>query len=83
MPYIGQKVPGSYQAIKAVQRFNGDGSDTTFTLNTTVSSVQDVLVSVDGVVQDTAVHYCHHSSFSFWGGCLPLLCPRSRLRRRP
>ena len=44
MPYIGQKVPGSYQATKAVQRFNGDGSDTTFTLTTTVSSVQDVLV---------------------------------------
>ena len=56
MPYIGQKVPGSYQSIKAVQRFNGDGSDTTFTLNTTVSSVQDVLVSVDGVVQDTAAY---------------------------
>ena len=56
MPYIGQKVPGSYQATKAVQRFNGDGSDTTFTLTTTVSSVQDVLVSVDGVVQDTAAY---------------------------
>ena len=56
MPYIGQKVPGSYQATKAVQRFNGDGSDTTFTLNTTVSSMQDVLVSVDGVVQDTAAY---------------------------
>ena len=27
MPYIGQKVPGSYQATKAVQRFNGDGSN--------------------------------------------------------
>ena len=56
MPNIGQKVPGSYQATKAVQRFNGDGSDTTFTLTTTVSSVQDVLVSVDGVVQDTAAY---------------------------
>ena len=53
MPYIGQKVPGSYQATKAVQRFNGDNSTTTFTLTTTVCSVQDVLVSVDGVVQDT------------------------------
>jgi hypothetical protein len=53
MPYIGQKVPGSYQATKAVQRFNGDNSTTTFTLTTAVSSVQDVLVSVDGVVQDT------------------------------
>ena len=56
MPYIGQKVPGSYQATKAVQRFNGDGSDTTFTLTTTVSSVQDVLVSVDAVVQDTSAY---------------------------
>ncbi len=53
MPYIGQKVPGYYQATKAVQRFNGDNSTTTFTLTTAVSSVQDVLVSVDGVVQDT------------------------------
>ena len=57
MPYIGQKVPGSYQAIKAVQRFNGAGIDTTFTLNTTVSSVQDVLVSVDGVVQEPTGAY--------------------------
>ena len=56
MPYIGQKVPGSYQAIKAVQRFNGDGSDTTFTLTTTVPSVQDALASVDGVIQDTAAY---------------------------
>ena len=56
MPYIGQKGPGSYQATKAVQRFNGDGSDTTFTLTTTVSSVQDVLVSFDGVVQDVGRH---------------------------
>jgi len=56
MPYIGQQVPGSYQATKAVQRFDGDNSTTTFTLTTTVSSVQDVLVSVDGVVQDTAAY---------------------------
>ena len=55
MPYIGQQVPGSYQSTKAVQRFNGDGSDTTFTLTTTVSSVQDVLVSVDGVVVNVNV----------------------------
>jgi hypothetical protein len=56
MPYIGQKVPGSYQATKAVQRFNGDGSDTTFTLTTTVSSVQDVLVSVDWCCTRTLQH---------------------------
>jgi len=56
MPYIGQQVPGLYQATKAVQRFNGDGSDTTFTLTTTVASAQDVLVSVNNVVQDTAAY---------------------------
>ena len=54
MPYIGKDVATAYQSTTAVQRFNGDGSDTTFTLTTAVSSVQDVLVSVDGVVQDTA-----------------------------
>ena len=56
MPYIGKDVPTAYQSTTAVQRFNGDGSDTTFTLTTAVSSVQDVLVSVDGVVQDTAAY---------------------------
>ena len=56
MPYLGEKVPANFQSVPAVQRFNGDGSDTTFTLNTTVSSVQDVLVSVDGVIQDSAAY---------------------------
>jgi len=56
MAYQGNKPAVNYQAVKAVQRFNGDGSDTTFTLTTAVSSVQDVLVSVDGVVQDTAAY---------------------------
>ena len=44
MPYIGQQVPGSYQATKAVQRFNGDGSDTTFTLTTPVRPAQKILL---------------------------------------
>ena len=56
MPYIGQDVPTAYQSTTAVQRFNGDGSDTTFTLTTDVSSVQEVRVSVDGVVQDTSAY---------------------------
>ena len=56
MPYIGQDVPTAYQRTTAVQRFNGDVSDTTFTLTTAVNSVQDVLVSVDGVVQDTSAY---------------------------
>ena len=53
MPYIGKEPVSRFQDIPAVQRFNGDGSDTTFTLNRTVSEVQDILVSVDGVIQDT------------------------------
>ena len=56
MPFIGKAPVTTFEATTAVQRFNGDGSDTTFTLSRTVSSVQDVLVSVDGVVQDTSAY---------------------------
>ena len=50
MAFIGVSPVTNFETTTAVQRFNGDGSDTTFTLSRTVSSVQDVLVSVDGVV---------------------------------
>ena len=56
MPFIGKSPVTTFEATTAVQRFNGDGSDTTFTLSRSVSSVQDVLVSVDGVVQDTSAY---------------------------
>ena len=56
MPYIGKDVATAYQSTTAVQRFNGDGSDTTFALGRTISNVQDILVSVDGVVQDSAAY---------------------------
>ena len=56
MPFIGKAPVTTFEATTAVQRFNGDGSDTTFTLSRTVSLVQDVLVSVDGVVQDTSAY---------------------------
>ena len=56
MPYIGNEVPAHFQASPAVVRFNGDNSDTTFALGRTVGSVQDILVSVDGVVQDSAAY---------------------------
>ena len=56
MPYIGNEVPAHFQSSPAVVRFNGDGSDTTFALGRAVSSVQDILVSVDGVVQDSAAY---------------------------
>ena len=51
MPYIGSAVNrGIFETTPANQRFNGDGSDTTFTLTTAVANVQSVMVSVDGVV---------------------------------
>ena len=53
MPYVGNAIATTFSTIPSVQRFNGDGSDTTFTLSQTVTSVQDILVSVDGVVQDS------------------------------
>jgi len=53
MPIIGNQPSSNFQNIPTVQRFNGTGSATTFTLLNTISNVQDILVSVDGVVQDT------------------------------
>ena len=53
MAYVGNQIATTFSTIPSVQRFNGDGSDTTFTLSQTVTSVQDILVSVDGVVQDS------------------------------
>jgi hypothetical protein len=56
MAYIGNVVPANYQAPPAVVRFSGDNSDTTFDLGRTIGSVQEILVSVDGVVQDTSAY---------------------------
>jgi len=56
MAYIGNVVPANFQAPPAVVRFNGDASTTTFALGKTVGSVQEILVSVDGVVQDTSAY---------------------------
>ena len=39
------------------QEFSGDGSTTTFSLNQTVSSPQEIVVSVDGVVQEPTGAY--------------------------
>ena len=56
MAYIGNVVPANFQAPPSVVRFNGDASTTTFALGRTVGSVQEILVSVDGVVQDTSAY---------------------------
>jgi len=57
MPFIGNAPATHFETTPAVQRFSGDGSTTTFTLNRTVASKQSILVSVDGVVQDAAGSY--------------------------
>ena len=57
MPYQGNTPAIQYQSIPTVQQFSGTGSATTFTLDRSVSSIQDVLVSVDGVVQDANESY--------------------------
>jgi hypothetical protein len=61
MPYVGSPVQQSFQAIPSVQRMNGTGSATAFTLDRNIGNVQDVLISVDGVVQDS-------SAYSITGG---------------
>ena len=55
--YQGNTPAISYFSTPAVQQFNGDGSTTTFTLNRTVADKQSVLVSVDGVVQESTDSY--------------------------
>ena len=52
MPFIGNPVVSQFQARTATQEFNGDGSTTTFTLNQAVTK-EDIIVSVDGVVQES------------------------------
>ena len=61
MPYVGSPVQQSFQAIPSVQRMNGTGSQTAYTLDRNVGNVQDVLISVDGVVQDS-------NAYSITGG---------------
>ena len=56
MAIIGNPLPANFQAPPSVVRFNGDGSDTTFALGRTIGTVQDILVSVDGVVQDSSAY---------------------------
>ena len=52
MPFIGNPITSQFQARTATQEFNGDGSTTTFTPNQAVTQ-EDIIVSVDGVVQES------------------------------
>jgi len=56
MPYLGNEAADRFVSQPAVDQFSGDGSTTAFTLSFPVTSDQDILVSVDGVVQDVAAY---------------------------
>ena len=57
MPYIGNTAGNRFVASKAATQFSGDGSTTAFTLEHAVGSDEDILVSVDGVIQEPSVAY--------------------------
>ena len=57
MPYIGPPAPDRFVAPKAAKQFSSDGSTTAFTLDHAVGSDEDILVSVDGVIQEPSVAY--------------------------
>ena len=56
MPYIGNTAGNRFVASKTATQFSGNGSAVDFTLDHSVSSPEDILVSVDGVVQDSAAY---------------------------
>jgi len=57
MPYIGNTAADRFVASKAASVYSGNGSTTAFTLEHAVGSDEDILVSVDGVVQEPSVAY--------------------------
>tara|TARA_Y100000816_G_scaffold128206_1_gene90335 strand:+ start:69 stop:1667 length:1599 start_codon:yes stop_codon:yes gene_type:complete len=57
MPYIGNITGNRFVASKPATQFSGDGSTTAFTLEHSVASDEDILVSVDGVIQEPSVAY--------------------------
>ena len=57
MAYIGTPAVDRFTASKAASVYSGDGSTTAFTLEHAVGSDEDILVSVDGVVQEPSVAY--------------------------
>ena len=57
MPYIGNTSPSRFVSNRAASVYSGDGSTTAFTLEQAVVQDEDILVSVDGVVQEPSVGY--------------------------
>ena len=51
MAYIGNTSADRFVASKAATRLSGNGSATAFTLEHSVATDEDILLSVDGVIQ--------------------------------
>jgi hypothetical protein len=57
MAYIGNTAASKFVSNRATSVYSGDGSTVAFTLEQVVAQDEDVLVSVDGVVQEPSVAY--------------------------
>ena len=57
MPYLGNPAVDRFTSTKAASVYSGNGSTTAFTLEHSVGSDEDILVSVDGVIQEPSVAY--------------------------
>jgi hypothetical protein len=57
MPYIGNPSAQRFNSPRAASVYSGDGSTVAFTLEEVVSTDEDILVSVDGVIQEPSVAY--------------------------
>ena len=65
MAYIGNPPANRFVAPKAASVFSGNGILTDFTLDHSVGSDEDILVSVDGVIQDTNKYSVSGTTLSF------------------
>ena len=57
MAYIGIPAVDRFTSTKAASVYSGNGSTVAFTLEHAVGSDEDILVSVDGVIQEPSVAY--------------------------
>ena len=57
MPYLGNTAASRFVSNRAASVYSGDGSTVAFTLEQVVTQDEDILVSVDGVIQEPSVAY--------------------------
>ena len=71
MAYLGNIAANRFASTPATKRFSGDGSTTSFTLDTAASADQEILVSVNGVIQDSANYTVTGTTLDFGSGNAP------------